>query len=181
MINDRWRFCLVRYTSTMRSIRLIIHDIRSCHNVGSLLRTADGFGIDTVYLTGYTPYPATTNDTRLPHIAQKLTRQIAKTALGAEHTVSWQQSDSIEEVVRTLRAEGYQIVALEQDASAISLPTYTPPERVALLLGREVEGVAAELLRQTDTIVEIPMFGDKESFNVAQAAAIALYHLRTAS
>lgn len=164
----------------MRSITLIIHDIRSCHNVGSLLRTADGFGIDTVYLTGYTPYPVKADDTRLPHIAQKLTRQIAKTALGAEDTVSWQQSDSIEEVIRMLRADGYHIVALEQDASAISLPTYVPPERVALLLGREVEGIDPELLLQTDAIVEIPMFGNKESFNVAQAAAIALYHLRTA-
>jgi tRNA G18 (ribose-2'-O)-methylase SpoU len=159
----------------MRSIVVIAHDIRSTHNVGSLLRTAEGLGVDHVYFTGYTPYPKVAGDDRLPHIAEKLTRQIHKTALGAEDLVLWSHETAIVKLLNDLRAEGYQIVALEQTAASISLPDFRPPDNIALLLGREVEGIEPNLLKQCDVTVEIPMHGQKESFNVVQAAAMALY------
>lgn len=162
----------------MRHIVLIVHDIRSCHNVGSLLRTADGLGVSKVFLSGYTPYPSTEHDPRLPHIHQKLTQQIHKTALGAENSVAWEHADDISEVLTRLKIDGYSLIALEQAGTSVKLPDYKPPEKVALLLGREVEGVDPVLLSQVNKIVEIPMLGAKESFNVAQAVAIALYHLR---
>lgn len=163
----------------MREIVLIVHDIRSTHNVGSLLRTADGFGVQHVYFTGYTPYPQLpTDDTRLPHIAQKLERQISKTGLGAEHTVSWSQTEDLPVLLSTLKAEGYRLTALEQDKNAVPLPDYKPPQKLALLIGREVEGIDKTLLQSFDDIIEIPMFGQKESFNVVQATAVTLYHLR---
>lgn len=165
----------------MRHIVIIAHDIRSTHNVGSLLRTAEGLGVEHMYFTGYTPYPVLlSGDGRLPHIAHKLTAQIHKTALGAEGMVAWSHEDSIAECITSLKSDGYTVVALEQDERSVPLPDYKPPEKIALLLGREVEGIDPELLDQCDTLLEIPMFGQKESFNVVQAAAMALYKLRFA-
>lgn len=164
----------------MRDIILIAHDIRSTHNVGSLLRTAEGLGVTRVYLTGYTPYPKKPSDPRLPHIAQKLTNQIHKTALGAEISQTWDQADTIEPLLKKLKSEGYSIVGLEQTQKSVPLPEYSPPQKLALLLGREVEGIEPDLLKQLDETLEIPMFGNKESFNVVQAAAMCLYHLRFA-
>ncbi|HSH18153.1 MAG TPA: TrmH family RNA methyltransferase [Candidatus Saccharimonadales bacterium] len=165
---------------TQRSIVLVAHNLRSCHNVGSLLRTADGLGINQVILSGYTPYPLIDGDTRLPHLAAKINRQIRKTALGAEQTMSWTHTAVIEDVLQRLRADGFTIAAIEQSPSSTPLPDYLPPHKLALLCGREVEGVEPEVLAQCDTVLEIPMFGSKESFNVVQAAAMALYHCRFA-
>lgn len=162
----------------MRKIVLLVHDIRSCHNVGSLLRTAEGLGVQKVYFSGYTPYPSEPDDTRLPHIHQKLTKQIHKTALGAEMSQPWEHVDSVTEMITQLRTGGFTVLALEQSPASTSLPTYTAPPKVALLLGREVEGVSEELLRLVDETLEIPMYGTKESYNVVQAAAMALYQLR---
>jgi len=162
----------------MRDIILIAHNLRSCHNVGSLLRTAEGLGVQTVYLTGYTPYPLELGDTRLPHIATKLHKQIDKTALGAQDMIDWKRLDGVEQLIADLQADGYVVLAVEQTDSSIQLPAYDPPEKVALLMGREVEGVEAEVLALCDAALEIPMYGRKESFNVVQAAAMALYHCR---
>jgi len=162
-----------------RDIVVIAHDIRSTHNIGSLLRTCEGLGVKQVYFTGYTPYPALpANDPRLPHLSAKLTRQIQKTALGAEALVPWTHLDDVAGCIAQLHASGYQIVALEQAEGSVALPDFQPPVRVALLLGREVEGIAPEVLALCDQTIEIPMFGQKESFNVVQAAAMALYQLR---
>jgi len=162
----------------MRQIVVIAHDIRSTHNVGSLLRTAEGLGVNHVYFTGYTAYPTYPGDTRLPHISSKLTWQIHKTALDAENLVPWSHAEEITECIDKLKADGFTVVALEQTESSMPLPEFRPTEKVALLLGREVEGVEPEILKLCDIAVEIPMFGRKESFNVVQAAAITLYHLR---
>lgn len=162
----------------MRNIVLIAHNLRSCHNVGSLLRTAEGLGISQVILSGYTPYPEEKNDERLPHIRQKLTRQIQKTALGAELSQPWKHVADIADVFIGLRTDGLTVAALEQTTSAIELPSYAPPEKIAILLGREVEGVEPGVLEQCDLNLVIPMFGQKESFNVVQAAAMTLYHCR---
>jgi tRNA G18 (ribose-2'-O)-methylase SpoU len=164
----------------MRQLILIAHNLRSTHNVGSLLRTAEGLGVETVYLTGYTPYPLMADDPRLPHLARKIDAQIHKTALDAEQQIKWQSDTSIARVVEQIRADGFTVMALEQAAEAIALPQYRPPDKLALMLGREVEGLEPEALTLCDGALEIPMFGQKESFNVVQAAAMALYHARFA-
>jgi 23S rRNA (guanosine2251-2'-O)-methyltransferase len=158
-------------------IIVVAHNIRSTHNVGSILRTADGFGVQKVFLTGYTPYPAQANDTRLPHIREKLTRQIHKTALGAEATVATEYASDAATLLAALKHDGYHVAALEQDPNATPLPGYSPPQRLVLLLGEEVGGVEQQLLALCDTILEIPMRGKKESFNVSVATGIALYEL----
>lgn len=162
----------------MRKIVLIAHNLRSTHNVGSLLRTSEGLGVQKVYLTGYTPYPLEKLDPRLPHIALKLDKQIHKTALGAETMQSWSHKDDVIQLLRTLKTEGYTLCAIEQAQQSISLPTFIAPEKVAIIVGREVEGLEEEILRQVDAVLEIPMFGKKESFNVVQAAAMGLYQCR---
>jgi tRNA G18 (ribose-2'-O)-methylase SpoU len=112
----------------------------------------------------------------LPHLAQKIDKQINKTALGAEKTLRWEHEASIETVISQLRQQGFQITALEQTANGVRLPDFKPPEKLALVIGREVEGLEPEVLALCNQAVEIPMAGQKESFNVVQAAAMALYH-----
>lgn len=162
----------------MREIVVIAHDIRSTHNIGSLLRTAEGLGINHVYISGLSPYPTEPADTRLPHIHQKLTRQIHKTALGAETSQSWSHINMLDSLIVKLKADGYRIVGLEQAPQSVKLPDYKPPQKLAIVLGREVDGLDKNLIKQCDDIIEIPMFGSKESFNVVQAAAMALYHCK---
>lgn len=162
----------------MRQIALVVHNVRSAHNVGSLLRTAEGLGVEKVYLSGYTPYPEAIADDRLPHIRQKVSRQIHKTALGAEQTIEWQHIDDIKSCLDVLNNEDYQIVALEQTDTAINLADFSPTKSVVLIVGNELEGISKGLLDRAAMHVHIPMLGRKESFNVAAAAAMALYHLR---
>ena len=162
----------------MPDIVVIVHNIRSTHNVGAIFRTAEGFGVSKIILSGYTPYPTIENDTRLPHIRSKLTDQIHKTALGAESMIPFEYQEVPD--FDTLRADGYEIIGLEQDGRSIMLPTYHPPAKVALLLGEEVHGLTPELLAECKTLLEIPMVGQKESFNVSVATGIALYQLATA-
>lgn len=161
-----------------KDIVVIAHNIRSTHNIGSLLRTADGLGITKVYLTGFTPHPQQPNDERLPHIAAKIQRQIHKTALGAETSVNTQYHEHVSDVISRLKQKGYHVVALEQSANSVKLPDFLAPNKTAILLGNEVEGVDQQTLADVDTVVEIPMFGKKESFNVIEAASMLLYHCR---
>lgn len=167
----------------MAEIIIIAHNIRSTHNVGAIFRTAEGLGITKIILSGYTPYPlvksnnspSAVRDPRLPHIAEKLHSQIHKTALGAEEIVPFEYHE--EPPLAELIANGYRLVALEQDEKSIPLQDYTTPQKVALLLGEEVHGIEAALLAQCQDILEIPMVGKKESFNVSVATGIALYAL----
>lgn len=159
----------------MPDIIVIAHNIRSTHNVGAIFRTSEGFGATKIILSGYTPYPLIAADTRLPHISRKLTDQIHKTALGAEVIVPFEYQETPD--IETLRAQGYTIVGLEQDERSVMLPDYIPPEKAVLLLGEEVEGIKDELRNVCDDLIEIPMVGKKESFNVSVAAGIALYAL----
>ena len=161
----------------MRSIILIAHNLRSTHNVGSLLRTAEGLGVTKVYLTGYTPYPQLKTDKRLPHESAKTHAQIQKTALGAESLLTIEHIDDITTLLQSLKSDGYHICALEQDPKALPLAKFSPGPKITLIVGREVEGIEKELLSQVDSIIEIPMRGKKESFNVVQAAAMALYSI----
>lgn len=161
----------------MPEIIVIAHNIRSTHNVGSIFRTAEGFGVTKIILSGYTPYPVFSGDTRLPHIAQKLTAQIHKTALGAEDIVPFEYQDHPD--ITSLRDEGFRIVGLEQDSRSVLLADYQTPDRVVLLLGEEVHGITDDLRELCDDLIEIPMQGQKESFNVSVATGIALYALST--
>lgn len=164
----------------MTDIVLIAHNLRSTHNIGSLLRTAEGLGVNQVVFSGYTPYPVEANDTRLPHLAQKIDKQISKTALGAENMVNWRHIEDINLLIAELKDQDYRIVGLEQSDHSIKLNEYESPDKIVLILGREVEGLEPEIISVCDQLIEIPMFGQKESFNVVQAAAMALYHLRLA-
>jgi 23S rRNA (guanosine2251-2'-O)-methyltransferase len=159
----------------MRDVIVIAHNIRSTHNVGSIFRTCEGFGVKKLILSGYTSYPSVPGDTRLPHISAKLTDQIHKTALDAERLVPFEYQQEAD--LASLKADGYVIVGLELDDSAISLRDYVPPEKVALLLGEERHGLTDEQRRACDVLLEIPMHGHKESFNVSVATGIALYQL----
>lgn len=162
----------------MRDIILIAHNLRSTHNVGSLLRTAEGLRVEKIILSGYTPHPKHQNDRRLPHEAEKINRAINKTALGAEDLVNWEYHAGLLPVVAKLKKNGYVVAALEQTEDSRYLPKYHPPHKIALIVGREVEGLESEVIKACDTSLEIPMFGKKESYNVVQAAAMALYHCR---
>lgn len=161
-----------------RQLILIAHNLRSCHNVGSLLRTCDGLGVSKIFLTGYTPYPAVASDNRLPHLVQKLSRQIHKTALGAEDYVAWEHVEKFENVLSRLKATGFTVAALEQAKDSVQFPDYKPPGKIAMIVGHEAKGIEPEILAACDLTLEIPMLGHKESFNVVQAAAMAFYHCR---
>ncbi len=166
---------------------MLAHNIRSTHNVGSIFRTCDGFGVSGIIFSGYTPYPLateasrhfaqslglTSEDKRLPHIREKLQKDIHKTALGAEESVPF--CYAAQPPLDMLRSHGYKIVALEQSAASVPLPTYRVSENTVLILGEEVRGIPEDVLQQCDAHVEIPMQGAKESFNVSVATGITLY------
>lgn len=157
---------------------LIAHNLRSAHNVGSLLRTAEGLGIEQIYLSGYTPYPSHNNDSRLPHISSKVTKRIAKTSLGAEVSNIWTYEEDIHRLIRNLKDTGYDIVALEQTTNAKPLHSLKLSKKIALIVGREVGGVEPEIIETCDYHIFIPMYGQKDSFNVSVAAALAMYVIK---
>ncbi len=160
-------------------IVLVLHNIRSCYNVGAILRSADGFGVKKVIFSGYTPR---VHDSKLlPHLREKLDKEIHKTALGAEDMVEIVNSDDIKSEIFSYRLKNYKIVGLEnnikQDVCQLSDPDLKSKlgEKIVLILGEEVEGIPPELYNIIDQFVEIPMQGQKESFNVSVAASVALY------
>lgn len=161
-----------------QGVVLVIHNVRSALNVGSLLRTAEGLGVDEVYITGYSPYPEDEKDDRLPHHRQRTALQIHKTALGAEFFIKWHYEPSIDLCLNSLKQAGYLITALEQAPDSVTLSDFLPSQNVALIVGNEVSGIESSVLKKVDKIIHIPMSGRKESFNVAIAAGIALYHLK---
>ncbi|MDO4872184.1 MAG: TrmH family RNA methyltransferase [bacterium] len=167
-----------------REIIVLAHNIRSTHNIGAILRTSEGFGVSKIIFSGYSPFPTFENENfaqtgRLPHLAQKITTQIAKTALGSEKDVPFEISTDIFETISKLRKNNFEIIALEQteDSTFLSDLTLAKTAKIALLLGEEVEGITPELVALCDRALEIPMFGLKESFNVSVAAGIALYKI----
>ena len=162
----------------MRKIILVINDIRSSHNVGALLRTADAMGVEKVIFSGYSPYPRIKGDARLPHIVNKLTKDISKTALGAEEYLDLEYSSDIFARIEKLKSDDYSIISLEQSKKSIDINDFIPPNRCILVIGNELDGVDKNILNISDTIIEIPMIGKKESLNVASATAIALHVIR---
>jgi 23S rRNA (guanosine2251-2'-O)-methyltransferase len=149
---------------------LILHNIRSVYNVGSIFRTADAAGVTKIILTGYTPTPL--DRFKRPRL------DLQKVALGAEQTVAWEYSKNPFAAIFKLKQEGVAIVAIEQDPRSTSIFSYAKHKSkvpVALVLGNEVRGLSKALLNKCDAIVEIPMRGKKESLNVSVAAGIVLF------
>ena len=146
---------------------LILDDIRSAHNVGSIFRTADGAGVDRIFICGYTPAPRDRFDREVA--------EIQKTALGATKTVPWEVVPDILDVIDRLHGEGFSVVAVEQAARSLSVYDFRPPEKCAYVLGNEVEGINPNALKAADQIIEIPMRGRKESLNVSVVAGIVLF------
>ena len=143
---------------------LILPNIRSGHNVGAIFRTADGAGVDKLYITGYTPCP--------PHT------QIDKVSLGAEKWMPWEYRKQTGKLLKELKEMGYNIVALEQTKTSQNIFDWSPKFPIALVLGNEKTGVAKSLLKYCDQSVEIPMRGKKNSLNVSVAAGIAMYQVK---
>ncbi len=148
---------------------LILHNIRSLYNVGSIFRTADAAGVSKIYLTGYTPSPTD----KFGNYRKK----ISKVALGAEKYLAREKVRSIAVLIARLRKEKVRIIALEQSKSAIDYRKFKPRFPLALILGNEVTGLSPDILKKCDKIIQIQMLGKKESLNVSVAAGIALFEL----
>jgi tRNA G18 (ribose-2'-O)-methylase SpoU len=144
-----------------KPVIIVLDNIRSALNVGSIFRTADAFGIEAIYLCGITACP--------PH------REILKTALGATETVPWKYFDHAARALLQLRSSGYSTAAIEQTDRSISLKEFIPASKQAVVLGNEIDGISNEVLQYCDAFIEIPQFGFKHSLNVAVCAGIVLW------
>lgn len=152
----------------MSEVALLLHNVRSTHNVGSIFRTADAAGVSRMYLTGYTP--------ELTDRFGRVRKDIAKTALGAERTVPSEYVPHPSTVIRRLRSGGWRIVGVEQDARAKDYRSLRLDTRPTLFIfGNEVRGISKALRDSCDELIEIPMYGKKESLNVSVAAGVVLF------
>jgi len=144
-------------------IAVILDNVRSMHNIGSIFRTSDGFALEKIFLCGITAQP--------PH------REIEKTALGATQSIEWAYTIDIIELITELRTAGYKIIAIEQADNSIMLNDFQPKtsEKYALIFGNEVNGVSEEAMKLIDACIEIPQFGTKHSFNIVVSAGIVLW------
>ena len=148
---------------------VILDNIRSIHNVGSIFRTSDALGVDKIYLCGCTPTPKD----RFGRARQDL----AKVALGAEKDIAWEYCDDTKRIIKKLKKEGYKIIAVEQDNKSINYKKSKIKLPVALIMGNEVSGIEKDVLKLADEILEIPMCGKKESLNVSVSFGIAGYQI----
>ncbi|MCC8407387.1 RNA methyltransferase [Mucilaginibacter sp. UR6-1] len=144
-------------------VAVVLDNVRSMHNIGSIFRTSDGFAAEKIALCGITACP--------PH------REIEKTALGATSSMDWEYFKTPLEAVQQLRDEGYKIIAIEQAENSLMLDTFEPQqgEKYALIFGNEVNGVSDEVMQEIDACIEIPQFGTKHSFNIVVSAGIVLW------
>lgn len=142
---------------------VLLNNIRSLHNVGSIFRTSDGAGVSKLFLCGQTGYPPRPD--------------ISKTALGAEEVVDWEYWIDPIECIEHLKKKGVQIVALEQTKGSIDYKKFKPEYPLCLVVGNEIDGVSDELLDLCDAFIEIPMRGKKQSLNVSVAFGVAIYAL----
>ncbi|HRZ30355.1 MAG TPA: TrmH family RNA methyltransferase [Candidatus Paceibacterota bacterium] len=159
----------------LRTIVVVLPDIRSALNVGSIFRTADACGVNKIYLAGYTPAPVDQFG--------RADKQIAKTALGAEKTLAWEKVKSVSSLLTKLRKQGFPLIAIEQAKNSVDykkiscLRRQEIKEKAAFIFGNEVTGLSKSILNKCDIIAEIPMRGDKESLNVAVSAGVALFRI----
>jgi 23S rRNA (guanosine2251-2'-O)-methyltransferase len=149
-------------------VAVVLDNVRSMHNIGSIFRTADGFAVEQICLCGITACP--------PH------REIEKTALGATQSINWKYFETTLQAVEQLRAEGHAIIAIEQAENSTMLNEFVPEEGVkyALIFGNEVNGVDEEVMAKIDACIEIPQFGTKHSFNIVVSAGIVLWEFSKA-
>ncbi len=160
------RKSIEQYRKSEKSPLIIVLDnIRSQSNVGSVFRTADAFMTGTIYLCGITATPPS--------------REIRKTALGATESVSWKYFKETKEAIKELRLKGYKIIGIEQAEGSVYLNEFKAEKntRYAIVFGHEVYGVAQEIIDECDFVIEIPQFGTKHSFNIAVSAGIVLWEL----
>lgn len=152
-------------------VSLVLDNLRSVYNVGSIFRTANACGVTHIVLCGTTPTPLDKWGNRR--------KDFAKVALGAEDTISWEYVESTSSKLKLLKEEGYYIIAIEQDERSIDYKEVSvkDKENIAFIIGPEVAGMEDEVLSLSDVIAEIPMLGTKESLNVTIAAGIALYRI----
>ena len=148
---------------------LILHNIRSVENVGAIFRTADAAGINKIYLTGYTPTP-------LDRFGRKR-GDLAKSALGAEEFVVWEQKKMVCPVIAKLKRDGFQIIGIEQDKKSVDYKKVKLQNKNAFIVGAEVTGIPKNVLEKCDIIAEVPMRGKKESLNVSVATGISLFRM----
>lgn len=148
-------------------VSIILHNVRSTHNVGSIFRTADAAGVSHIYLSGYTPTP----EDRFG----RTQKDIAKTALGAEKYIPWSRASEPFALIQKLKKQGWRIVGVEQDARSRNYRSYTSRGKVVFIFGNEVRGLSKRARDACDALIEIPMRGKKESLNVSVAAGIILF------
>lgn len=148
---------------------LILNDIRSVENVGAMFRTADAAGIDKIYLVGITPAP-------IDRFGRKR-KDLAKSALGAEEFVPWEQKKDLLGLLKELKRDGFQIIAIEQDEKSVDYKKIKTKEKNAFIVGTEVTGIPQDILKECDVIAEISMLGKKESLNVSVSLGIALFRI----
>ena len=146
---------------------VLLHNIRSAHNVGSIFRTADGAGVTKMFLSGYTALPLDEKG--------KTHKDILKTALGAEKALPWEFERSPHVIIDRLKNEGWQIVGLELDDRAVDYRTFSLNAPTLFILGNEVEGIPEDIREKCNMLLEIPMRGTKESLNVSVAAGVLLF------
>lgn len=159
---------------------LVAHNLRSIHNVGSLLRSSEVFAVEKVYVTGFTPHPSYPGDQRDTKLQEKQTRRMSRASAGAEETMPLEHHADIHALLASLRTAGYTVAGLEIDPAALGIGRYPAGQRVALVLGDEVNGIDPELREACDVLLQIPMYGDKSSLNISVAVGIALYSLQAA-
>lgn len=161
----------------MKKLILVAHNVRSAQNVGAIFRSAACFGVAGLVLSGYTPYPKLKKDSRLPHEIEKITKAIAKTALGAEKMVRYSHVDDLMQYLAQQKQAGWLVAALEQHVDSKPIKTFRVDQPTILIVGNEVDGLDDAVLKMSDVVLEIPMHGPKESLNVAVATGVALYEL----
>lgn len=152
---------------------LILHRVRSTYNVGSMFRSADGIGINKIFITGFTQAPSE-KDYALQSKAEKM---LSKTALGADKYVAWEKVQNLGKLIEKLKKDGFQIIALEQNESSVDYRDFKPADKIALIVGNEPRGIDKRILKKCDIIMELPMRGQKQSLNVAVALGVAGYKL----
>jgi tRNA G18 (ribose-2'-O)-methylase SpoU len=145
-------------------ITAILHNIRSVHNVGSIFRTADGLGVEKLYLSGYTPEP-------IDRFGRKRNK-FSKVSLGAEDTVGWESVDDVLSLINELQAEGVSVVACEPTSEAVDINNVSLPGDVCLVFGNEVDGIPEEVIDRCDQVVKVTMQGVKSSLNVSVSFGI---------
>lgn len=152
-----------------KEVYVLLHNIRSTHNVGSIFRTADSVGVNKIYFSGFTPTPTDKFD--------RARKDIAKVALGAEKSIVWESISDLKKLIQKLKKEKFQIIGIEQNKNSVDYKKVKTTEKVLFVIGNEVEGISNDILKLCNIVAEIPMRGKKESLNVSVAFGVALFRI----